>query len=113
MVKRSQIQAAESSRLSKRRVDSADRRDEFFLSLRAKEEEHGQSDDRNGNCQNLPGNESRNRLSAVAIEDEGSPVTRMAEFRPRVQKLQLGQAQRLRFRLMLFEQVVIKVLHEF
>src|SRR6476660_8620462 len=104
MVKRSQIQVRNSSRFDKCGVDSdcvlRRSRDEFFLSPRAKEDEHGQSDNRDRKCQNLPGNESRNRLSAIAIEDESGPVTRMAEIRPRVQKLQLGQAQGFRFRLM-------------
>ena len=53
-----------------------------------------------------------NGLSAIAIEDKRSPVARMAKLSPGMQKLQLGQPQGFRFRLMLFEQVVIKVLHE-
>src|SRR6267154_4282289 len=57
-------------------------------------DEHGQCNERNGDRQRLPGNESWDGLGAVAIENEGSPVARMAQLCPGMKEFQFGQAQR-------------------
>ena len=52
--------------------------DKFFLPPRTQIDEDRKSNDRHRNRQHLPGNESRDRLRAIAIEDKSGPVAWMA-----------------------------------
>jgi len=61
------------------------------------EQQDEEDQNRKGKKHLTPANESRDGLGALAIEDEGCPVTRVAERRAGMKKLELRQPQGLGF----------------
>src|SRR5450432_257610 len=76
------------------------------------DDHHGEYN-QNGRDDCLPGKKTRHWFPAFTIQHKGRPEFWMTEFTAGMQELKLGQAQRFSFGLMFFQQIVIKLLHEY